>query len=82
MQKCDANTMEGYGVPSAVLMERAACSAVEVIAAAFPDPGANILIACGTGNNGGDGLAMARILYLKGHTVSVLFHGEEVNCIE
>ncbi len=82
MQKCDANTMEGYGVPSAVLMERAACSAVEVIAAAFPDPGASILIACGTGNNGGDGLAMARLLFLKGHTVTVLFPGEEEKCSE
>ncbi len=82
MQKCDANTMDGYGVPSAVLMERAACSAVEVINEAFPDPGANILIACGTGNNGGDGLAMARLLFLKGHFVTVLFPGEEEKCSE
>ncbi len=82
MQKCDANTMEGYGVPSAVLMERAACSAVEVIDEAFPDPGASILIACGTGNNGGDGLAMARLLFLKGHVVTVLFPGEEEKCSE
>ncbi len=82
MQKCDANTMDGYGVPSAVLMERAACSAVEVIDEAFPDPGASILIACGTGNNGGDGLAMARLLFLKGHTVTILFPGDEGKCSE
>ncbi len=82
MQKCDANTMDGYGVPSAVLMERAACSAVEVIEEAFPDSGASILIACGTGNNGGDGLAMARLLFLKGHAVTVLFPGDEEKCSE
>ncbi len=82
MQKCDANTMDGYGVPSAVLMERAACSAVEVIVEAFSDPGTSVLIACGTGNNGGDGLAMARLLFLKGYTVTVLFPGEEEKCSE
>jgi NAD(P)H-hydrate epimerase len=31
----------------------------------------NILIFCGNGNNGGDGLAMARLLYQKGFDVDV-----------
>ncbi len=80
MQKCDANTMDGYGVPSAVLMERAAISAVKEITAACPDPRTHVLLACGVGNNGGDGLAMARLLYRKGYAVTVLFPGNEEKC--
>ncbi len=80
MQQCDKNTMEGYGVPSAVLMERAALAATEEITERFPSPEARILLACGTGNNGGDGLAMARLLFLKGYTVQVLFPGNEEKC--
>ncbi|MCD7981497.1 MAG: NAD(P)H-hydrate dehydratase [Clostridiales bacterium] len=80
MQQCDKNTMEGYGVPSAVLMERAALAAAEEITDRFPSPSARILLACGTGNNGGDGLAMARLLFLKGYTVKVLFPGDEDKC--
>ncbi len=81
MQRCDANTMEeGYGVPSAVLMERAALSVVYEITTAFPDPLTTVLLACGVGNNGGDGLAMARLLYLKGYHVTVLFFGKEEKC--
>ncbi len=80
MQKCDANTMEGYGVPSAVLMERAAMSVAAEITDKYADPSSNILIVCGTGNNGGDGLAAARLLYLKGYDVTVLFPGDEEKC--
>ncbi|MCD7922204.1 MAG: NAD(P)H-hydrate dehydratase [Clostridiales bacterium] len=80
MQQCDANTMEGYGVPSAVLMERAALAAVEEIDSRYPDHDARVLLACGVGNNGGDGLAMARLLKLKGYTVTILFPGKEEKC--
>lgn len=83
MQTCDANTMTaGYGVPSAVLMERAALSTAEEITAAQTDPYARILIACGVGNNGGDGLAVARLLNLKGYEVTILFPGNEEKCSE
>ncbi len=81
MQQCDANTMEaGYGIPSAVLMERAALSLVSEIMKAYPDPSARIMIACGTGNNGGDGLAAARLLFLKDYRVTVFFPGNEEKC--
>ncbi len=81
MQECDANTMEaGFGIPSAVLMERAALAVTEEIMAVCPDPSAAILVACGTGNNGGDGLAIARLLYRKGYDVTVLFPGKEEKC--
>lgn len=80
MKQCDANTMENYGMLSAVLMERAAMSAVEEIVAEKPEKDTKILIACGTGNNGGDGIAMARLLYLKGYPVTILFPGKEEKC--
>jgi len=80
MQQCDANTMDRYGVPSAVLMERAALAAVEEIECRYPEYTARILLACGVGNNGGDGLAMARLLKLKGYPVTVLFPSKEEKC--
>ncbi|MCD8324633.1 MAG: NAD(P)H-hydrate dehydratase [Clostridiales bacterium] len=80
MQQCDANTMGKFKMPSAVLMERAALAAVGEIEERFPAPGARVLLACGTGNNGGDGLAMARLLFLKGYSVQILFPGNEEKC--
>lgn len=72
--------MEKYGMLSAVLMERAAMAAAEEVEAYEPGRIKKILIACGTGNNGGDGLAMARLLFLEGHEVTVLFPGKEEKC--
>ena len=77
MKQCDKNTMEHYGLPSAVLMERAAYSVYEEITKEKPDTGTTVLIACGAGNNGGDGFALARLLYLKGYPVDILFAGKE-----
>ena len=80
MKQCDVNTMERYGMLSAVLMERAALAAAEEVETCLPQRGKRILIACGTGNNGGDGLAMARLLFLKEYDVTVLFPGTEEKC--
>lgn len=80
MKQCDVNTMEHYGMFSAVLMERAALAATEDVEAYLPEKTKKILIVCGTGNNGGDGLAMARLLFLRGHEVTVLFPGKEEKC--
>lgn len=80
MKQCDENTMEEYGMLSAVLMERAAMSVVEEITAEKTEKNTKVLIACGTGNNGGDGIAMARLLYLKGYSVTILFPGKEEKC--
>ncbi len=77
MSQCDKNTMEYYGVISPVLMERAALACAAEIEAAAAQFGTEILIVCGTGNNGGDGLAAARLLYLKGYHVTVLYPGDE-----
>lgn len=57
----DRRSIEGLGIPSPVLMERAAlCCAREALALAAGRP---VWSLCGPGNNGGDGVAVARILH-------------------
>ena len=63
MREMDRQTIEDYGVPGIVLMENAALRVVEVLAERFaPLKGKRISVVCGKGNNGGDGLAIARHL--------------------
>ena len=75
MKQYDTNTMEVFGIPSLVLIERAALAAVEELERDGLREKSRILIACGTGNNGADGLVMARLLFLKGHMVQILLAG-------
>ena len=72
----DAATIQYFGVPSPVLMERAALTVVEEIEKRYPGAD-SFLIVCGSGNNGGDGFAAARLLFLEGHRVVVAFVGNE-----
>lgn len=66
----DKLTIQKFGLPSPVLMERAALSFVDLFSK-LAAKSKNILIMVGRGNNGGDGLAIARLLYLKGYNVSI-----------
>lgn len=75
MQHYDANTMEVFGIPSLVLIERAALAAVEELEQSLLHGGERILIAVGTGNNGADGLVMGRLLFLKGYSVELVLAG-------
>ena len=72
MQLYDKNTIEKLGVPSLVLMEQAALAALEEIEKEMPLRDKRILILSGTGNNGGDALALARLLWLKEALVKVV----------
>lgn len=67
MQLYDANTISSFKVPGLVLMEQAAMAATEEIVSMFPNRNNKILILAGKGNNGGDALAVARLLYQKGY---------------
>lgn len=60
MRAADAWSIEGQGIPSLELMELAGQSIAR--AALEPAPEGPILIVCGKGNNGGDGLVAARLL--------------------
>ena len=78
MKTCDTNTIEHFKVPSMVLMERAALSAIEVIQE--KEISCNrVLVVCGTGNNGGDGMAIARLLYLSHIPVEVYLYGNKTH---
>ena len=76
MKQCDTNTIAHYGVPSLVLMERAALGVLEEIEGRGL-LGRPALVICGLGNNGGDGLAIARLLHLSGSPVTVLIADKE-----
>jgi len=63
MQEVDRATTERYGVPSLTLMENAGSSVVKFLHQRFsPLEAQEIVILCGRGNNGGDGLVVARLL--------------------
>ncbi len=81
MKKADQYTIQQIGVPSVVLMERAALKIVEVLEEKKKDL-RRPLIVCGSGNNGGDGFAVARLLAEKGCHVDVLFTGRESSMTE
>ena len=72
MRRADLYTIEEIGVPSMVLMERAALEVVRCMEEEQLDF-RKVLVICGSGNNGGDGYAIARLLHLKGHDVTIFF---------
>jgi ADP-dependent NAD(P)H-hydrate dehydratase / NAD(P)H-hydrate epimerase len=66
----DQATISRIGIPGIVLMERASLGAVSVIDKQFPGV-EHVAILCGSGNNGGDGLAIARLLAERGVTCRI-----------
>lgn len=79
MQTIDRITIEEYKIPAMVLMERAALKVTEHIEKLMENmtnwDEKKILVVCGVGNNGGDGVAAARMLYQKGYQVDVVVIG-------
>lgn len=79
MKRADSYTINTIGIPSMVLMERAALGTVEELLDGSFDL-KKVVVVCGSGNNGGDGFAIARLLYLKNIDVKILFAGDEKKC--
>ena len=74
MRACDSWAIEEQGVASLDLMERAGAGLVRATAeVARSGP---IRVVAGKGNNGGDGLVVARLLREDGYEVDVLATGE------
>jgi len=71
IREADAYTIAHEPISSIDLMERAAKAFVERFADHFPDKTQPVSIYCGTGNNGGDGLAIARLLNDRWYKVNV-----------
>ena len=75
MKAIDRYNIETIGIPSLVLMERAALAVVQEVEIRCPS-GGQITVFCGYGNNGADGLAAARMLALHGYSVQVILVGD------
>ncbi len=87
MKAFDKYTIESVGIPALVLMERAACATTEEICRRFPAGaagadcvGRRVLVLAGCGNNGGDGLAIGRILREHGFAVEYVLAGPREKC--
>lgn len=70
MREVDRAAIEDLGIPSLVLMENAAIGVVEALGKAFGEA-ESAAVFCGPGNNGGDGLAVARHLSVRGWEVRI-----------
>lgn len=76
MRQAERRATAELGVPSLVLMENAGRGAADAIERAFgPAPGRRVGVVCGKGNNGGDGLVVARHLAGRGAAVEVWLIG-------
>lgn len=80
MKAYDSYTIDNLGIPALVLMERAALHVAEAVAEYTPPVQQSgrrtkVLVAAGSGNNGGDGLAAARLLTDRGYCVDTVLIG-------
>jgi len=75
MRNIDRRTTERFGVPSIVLMENAAIAVVDALFEHYPDS-ERVAIVCGTGQNGGDGFAVARHLENRGVVPVIVLVGD------
>lgn len=82
MKQFDKNTIEYYQIPSLVLMERAALVTLEYLRQEKGNGKFKVLVAAGCGNNGGDGIAIGRLLFLQGCEVDFVLLGDSRKCSE
>ena len=74
MRAVDARSAAEFDVPLWVLMERAGEVVARFVLRQYPDAG-RVMVLCGKGNNGGDGMVAARLLAGEGVGVRVLLLG-------
>ena len=71
MRAIDAATIDGVGLPGAVLMENAGRAVAQVVLEELGQVGGPVAVVAGAGNNGGDGHVVARVLRQRGADVAV-----------
>jgi NAD(P)H-hydrate epimerase len=83
VRRIDRLAVEQYKIPGVVLMENAARAAADVACEMLHERPGSVLLLCGGGNNGGDGLAVARHLHNRGFALTIAltsdpakYHGE------
>jgi yjeF C-terminal region, hydroxyethylthiazole kinase-related/yjeF N-terminal region len=81
-KEIDGVSIQKIGIPSFVLMERAALKVAEYVSRIMGKDEGRILVACGCGNNGGDGVAAGRILKEWGYEVVIALLGKEEKASE
>ena len=74
MKSFDEATINQHKVPAMVLMERAAMAVVDIATGNYPEVN-RIYVLAGPGNNGGDGVAIARLLHIKGYDSKAIVIG-------
>ena len=74
MQSCDRLTSERFGIPSIQLMRAAAAAVAGFARHEFPRA-RRVTVLCGRGNNGGDGMMVARLLAASGLDVTTVLLG-------
>jgi NAD(P)H-hydrate epimerase len=77
MRAMDRQAMEQFFIPAEILMENAGLAACAVLSRVREIRGLTCAVLCGPGNNGGDGLVLARLLHSRGALVTVFLAGEE-----
>ena len=76
MKYLDKTAIELYKIPQDILMENASMAAYELIKKEFDVQRDTFAVFCGPGNNGGDGLALARKLHSRNSNVIVVLLGK------
>ena len=79
MRNLDRRAIEELGITQEILMENAGQAAYFTVLKEFGIQNKNFVIFCGIGNNGGDGLVVARKIYSSGGKVTVFLLGDPSN---
>ena len=75
MQRIDETAIQGVGIPRLLLMDQAGRAVAGAVRSLVPEPPDEVLVCCGTGYNGGDGLCAARYLTHWGYQPHVVVVG-------
>lgn len=78
MREIDRVAMAEFGLGEDDLMDQVGAGVANFITQTFPES-LSVAVVCGKGNNGGDGLAAARMLAMQGHTVQVIVAAREAD---
>jgi len=77
MRAMDRHAIEKLGIAEEILMENAGLAAINVLKNKTGIKGRKFIIFCGTGNNGGDGLVVARLIHSQGGRALIFLMGDK-----